>query len=52
MTRACFVTCHVAVDQLRPDGPATVHVDVEMSRRAACVLVGLAGALVRSWEGK
>lgn len=47
-----FLTRHVAVDQLRPDRPAAVHVDVEVSRRAAGVLVRLAGALVRSWEGK
>ena len=44
------LTCHVAVDQLRPDWSASVHVDVKVSRHVAAVLVGLAGLLVHSWE--
>lgn len=44
------VTCHVAVDQLRSDWSAAVHVDVEMSRRVAVVFVRLAGLFVHSWE--
>lgn len=55
LVRVCLcacVTCHVAVDQLRLDGSAAVHVDVEASRRAAAVFVRLAGALVHGWEEK
>lgn len=51
--RVCVcVTCHVAVDQLRMDGSAAVHVDVETSRCAAAVFVRLAGALIHGWEEK
>lgn len=45
------VTCHVAVDQLRSDWSAAVHVDVEMPGRVAAVFVRLAGLFVHSWEG-
>lgn len=46
------VTCHVAVDQLRFDRPAAVHVDVKIPRRVAAVFVRFTGLFVNSWKEK
>lgn len=45
-------TCHVAVNALRPDGSAAVHVDEVEARRVASVFVGLARLLVDRWAGE
>lgn len=44
------VTCHVAVDQLRFDWSAAVHVDIKMSRCVAIVFVCLTGLFIHSWK--